>query len=115
MVAAYKISKRRDEDISSVCGGFAVTVKNGVVTEARLAFGGMAATPRRAAAAEAALVGNPWTEQTAGKAMAALAEDFTPITDWRASAGYRAKVAENLLLRFFKETTGGEEPVRLSA
>jgi len=115
LAAAYKISKRRDEDISSVCAGFAVTVEGGVITAARLAYGGMAATPKRAASAEAALVGHPWSEESARKAMAALADDFAPITDWRASAAYRAKVAENLLLRFYKETAGGGEPVRLSA
>ncbi len=115
MAAAYKISKRRDEDISSVCAGFTVTLDGGAVTEARLAFGGMAATPKRAAAAEAALRGMPWSEQSVRNAMAALAKDFTPITDWRASAEYRAKVASNLLLRFYKETAGGDRPVRLSA
>lgn len=115
MVAAYKISKRRDEDISSVCGGFTVSVKDGLVTNACLAFGGMAATPKRAVQAETALVGKTWTEETVRSAMAAIAQDLTPISDWRASAEYRARVGENLLLRFYKENAGTDEPVRLSA
>lgn len=115
MAAAYKISKRRDEDISSVCGAFTVSLKDGVVTAACLAFGGMAAIPKRAAQAEAALVGKTWTEEIVRSAMAAVAEDLTPITDWRASADYRARVAANLLLRFYKENAEFAEPVRLSA
>jgi xanthine dehydrogenase small subunit len=104
--AAYKITKRRDEDISAVACGFHVAVEDGTVTAARLAFGGMAATPKRASAAEAVLVGAPWTLETVARAEAAMAEDFAPLTDWRASAEYRAKVARNLLRRFYLETTG---------
>jgi xanthine dehydrogenase small subunit len=110
--AAYNISKRRDEDISSVAAGFHVALKDGAVAAARLAFGGMAATPKRAARAEAALVGQPWTLATVAAAEAALAEDFRPITDWRASAEYRALAARNLLRRFYLESTG--ETVRLA-
>jgi xanthine dehydrogenase small subunit len=111
--AAYKISKRRDEDISSVCGGFALELADGKVKAARLAFGGMAATPKRAAKAEAALVGRVWDEAAAEGAAAALAEDFTPISDWRASAGYRARVAGNLLRRLLAETTDDDAETRL--
>jgi xanthine dehydrogenase small subunit len=110
--AAYKITKRRDEDISAVACGFHVALKDGTVETARLAFGGMAATPKRAAGAEAALVGQPWTLATVVRAEAALAVDFQPITDWRASADYRALAARNLLRRFYLESTG--EPVRLA-
>ena len=92
--------------------GFQVTVEGGVVTAARLAFGGMAATPKRAAGAEAALVGQPWTLATVAAAEAALAQDFTPLTDWRASADYRGMVAKNLLRRFFLESSG--EAVQLA-
>ncbi len=109
--AAYKITKRRDEDISAVACGLQVTVEDGLVKVARIAFGGMAATPKRAARAEAALVGQPWTAQTIAEAQAALAEDFAPIGDWRASAEYRALAAKNLLRRFFLESSG--VPVRL--
>jgi xanthine dehydrogenase small subunit len=104
--AAYKITKRRDEDISAVACGLQVIVEDGVVRMARIAFGGMAATPKRAAKAEAALLGQPWTAQTIAEAQAALAEDFAPITDWRASAEYRGTVAQNLLRRFFLESAG---------
>ena len=74
------------------------------VTDARIAFGGMAATPKRAAQAEAALIGRDWNEATARAAMNALDADFQPLTDMRASSAYRAKVARNLLWRFYLET-----------
>ena len=88
-----------------------MTVEGGIVRAARIAFGGMAATPKRAKKAEAALVGQPWTAQTIAEAQGALAEDFAPISDWRASAEYRAVAARNLLRRFFLEMSG--EPARL--
>ncbi len=111
--AAYKISKRRDEDISAVAAGLSVTVKGGMITDARIALGGMAATPKRAATAEAALQGQPWSEATFATAARAMSEDFAPLSDWRASADYRMRVAQNLLRRFFLEQDG--LPVRLSA
>ncbi len=104
--AAYKVTKRRDEDISAVAAGFHVEVENGTVTTARLAYGGMAATPKRAAAVEAALVGQPWTLATVARAEQKFAEDFQPLTDWRASADYRLTVARNLLRRFYLDTAG---------
>jgi xanthine dehydrogenase small subunit len=110
---AYKISKRFDQDISAVLGAFALTIEDGKVVAARIAYGGMAATPRRAAKAEQALNGQPWSEAALEAAMAALAEDFSPITDWRASAGYRAKVAAHLLRRLFIETTDDAAETRL--
>ena len=108
--ATYKISKRRDEDISSVCGAFRVFVNDdGMVGMVRIAFGGMAATPKRARAVEAALLDQPWTAATIEAAIPAFAEDFQPITDMRASAEYRLLVAQNLLRRFHLETTGDAE------
>lgn len=104
--AVHKISKRRDEDISSVCGSFRISLKGNTVASVVIAFGGMAATPKRAATAEAVLLGQGWNQTTIDKACAALAEDFQPISDMRASAEYRALVAGNLLKRFFLETTG---------
>ena len=74
------------------------------ITEARLGWGGMAATAKRATHAEAALRGQPWTEATLRAAQAALAQDFTPMTDLRASNTYRLKVAANLLERLWLET-----------
>jgi xanthine dehydrogenase small subunit len=111
--AVYKISKRRDEDISALCGAFRVFVSDaGMVGMARIAFGGMAATPKRAKAVEAALVGKPWTQATIDAAIAAFAEDFQPISDMRASAEYRLLTAQNLLQRFFLETTGAGQRLR---
>ncbi|MBB5220310.1 xanthine dehydrogenase small subunit [Amaricoccus macauensis] len=109
--AAYKVSKRREEDISAVACGFHVELDGNRVKVARLAYGGMAATPKRAAAAEAALIGRPWALDTVAAAEAAIVQDFQPLSDWRASAGYRARVAANLLRRFYLETAG--ETVRL--
>jgi xanthine dehydrogenase small subunit len=108
---AYKVSKRRELDISAVSAGFRVVVDGeGRVTEARLAYGGMAATPARARRTEAALVGRPWTEATVEEALARLEEDFQPLSDHRGSAWYRARVAKNLLRGFFLETLSEPRP-----
>ena len=100
----YKVSKRYDCDITALCGAFALALDGGQVRAVRLVFGGMAAIVKRAARAEAALVGRPWDESSVRGAMAALAQDFTPLTDLRASAAYRLQVAQNLLLRLWHET-----------
>lgn len=97
----HKISKRPDQDISAVCGAIRVRVQEGVVTEARIAYGGMAGIPARAVQAEQALVGRAWSEASVRLAMAALAGDFTPLSDMRASAAYRSVVARNLLLKLW--------------
>ena len=101
-----KVSKRRDQDISAVLGAYRLRIADGVVQSARLAFGGMAATPARATHAEAALTGAPWSEATVERAAEALADDFKPLDDWRASAGYRLTVAGNLLRRLYLRSTG---------
>jgi xanthine dehydrogenase small subunit len=103
---AYKISKRYDCDISALFAALAVELDGDVVTNARFAFGGMAAIVKRARGAEAAVVGQPWTEATVRTAMAALDADFTPLTDLRASADYRRQVACALLMRLWLETRG---------
>ncbi|SAL17507.1 FAD-binding molybdopterin dehydrogenase [Caballeronia peredens] len=101
----YKVAKRYDQDISAVCAAFAIRLgDDNRVTAARIAFGGMAATPRRATHAEDALIGHEWNEAGAHAAMAALDADFQPLTDMRASSAYRTKVARNLLWRFHLET-----------
>jgi xanthine dehydrogenase small subunit len=102
----YKISKRFDQDISALCGCFNVVVKAGVVTSARIAFGGMAGIPKRAAAVEAALVGQAWTLDAVQSAASAFATDFTPMSDMRASADYRLTTAANLLIRYFHDLAG---------
>lgn len=113
--AVYKVTKRRDEDITATLGAFWLTLaRDDTVAKVRIAYGGMAATPKRAAAVEAALVGKPWTEETVEAAMAKYAEDFTPLTDMRATAEYRALAAKNLLLRFYMETTGTTAPLQVS-
>ncbi len=113
--ATYKISKRFDQDISSVCAAFAFEIAGGTVRAARVAFGGMAVTPKRAAHCEVALTGNAWTEATCEAAALALASDFSPLSDMRASASYRLRVAQNLLRKAFIESTGrmGTAPTRL--
>ncbi|WP_299784659.1 xanthine dehydrogenase small subunit [uncultured Marivita sp.] len=102
----YKLSKRFDQDISAVCGAVNITVTDGSVAQARIAFGGMAGIPKRASAVEAALTGATWSEKTVRAAMAKMAEDFTPLSDMRASAGYRLHTAENMLLRYWHEDQG---------
>ena len=101
---AYKISKRFDCDISALCAGFAIQLDGSTVREVRLAYGGMAATVKRAAQAEAALVGQPWSQASVNAAKAALALDFQPMSDMRASATYRLQVAQNLVQRLWLET-----------
>ena len=100
----YKLSKRFDSDISAVCAAFAVELDGDRIKRARVAFGGVAATPKRASATERALSGAIWNERTARAAMSALATDYTPLSDMRASADYRRQTAQNLLYRFFLET-----------
>ncbi len=107
-VQAYKISKRFDCDISALCAAFCITVQDGRVTAARLAYGGMAATVKRATLAEAALQGQPWGADgmvAVRAAQAALAQDFQPLTDLRASAAYRLQVAQNLLHKLWLQTS----------
>src|SRR5262249_46501080 len=97
----YKGSKRYDSAISAGCAPVPIQIERGPNAEARVACGGMAATPKRASHTEAALAGQPWTESTLRAARAALATDYTPITDMRATAAYRMQVAQNLLERFY--------------
>ncbi len=103
-VQVHKVSKRFDSDISALCAGFRLRLDGGRIADVRLAYGGMAAVVKRAAAAEAALAGQTWTEATVRAGMAALDQDFTPLTDHRASAGYRRQVARQLLWRLWHAT-----------
>ncbi|WGL63665.1 xanthine dehydrogenase small subunit [Pseudomonas sp. CW003PS] len=112
---AYKVSKRLDDDISAVCAAFNLTIVDGVVTEARIAFGGMAAIPKRASACEAALAGSAWYPGVIERACNALAEDFTPLSDFRASKEYRLLTAQNLLRKFFLEQQSPEIETRVTA
>ncbi len=102
-LASYKLSKRIDQDISAVCAAFAIELDGDRIANARIAYGGMAAIPARATRAEAALLGQPLDAVSIERAVSALAEDFKPLTDMRASADYRLRGAQNLLRRFFLE------------
>ncbi|MGH7006205.1 MAG: FAD binding domain-containing protein, partial [Alphaproteobacteria bacterium] len=102
----YKISKRYDQDISSVCGAFSIFREQGQVRRARIAFGGMAATPRRAPEAEQALVGSGFERAAIEACAAAIAAGFEPLSDWRGSAAYRLQVASNLAERFWRDVSG---------
>ncbi|GLQ06150.1 xanthine dehydrogenase small subunit [Sneathiella chinensis] len=109
----YKISKRFDQDISAVCGAFNLQLDGTRVADIRICFGGMAGTPLRAKLAEQALIGKDWSADNLASALQALAQDYTPMTDMRASADYRMTVAQNLLRKFFIETTQPETQTRL--
>lgn len=108
----YKLSKRFDQDISAVLGAFNIRVKDGFVTSARIAFGGMAGTPMRASAVEKALVGKAWTIETVRNAKWSFAEDFRPMNDMRASSNYRLETAANMLERVWLEDQGQPTDVR---
>lgn len=113
--AVHKISKRREEDITATLGAFYLELAgDGTVKEVRIAYGGMAATPKRASTVEAALTGKPWTEATIEAAIPAYEQDFAPLTDMRATAEYRMLAAKNLLRRFHLETSGAKVPARVS-
>ncbi len=104
-MAAYKISKRMDDDISAVCAVFNVSLEAGQVVDARIAFGGMAAVPMRARHTENALIGKAFNQASVDAAKQAIQNDFEPISDARASAAYRIKVAANLLQRYWLESS----------
>jgi xanthine dehydrogenase small subunit len=111
---AFKVTKRVDEDISAVMGAFRFTLDGRRIASARVAYGGMAATPKRAANVEAALVGARLDDRASwATALEALKRDFTPIADMRASAAYRAEVAANLLKKALIEVAGGAAPTRI--
>jgi xanthine dehydrogenase small subunit len=114
-VASYKLSKRIDQDISAVCAAFVFEFEGEFVSNVRIAFGGMAAIPKRAVQVEAALRGQRWNEATIERAMDALAQDFQPLSDMRASAAYRLRGAQGLLRRCFLERAAQPAPLRTFA
>ena len=107
----YKLSKRFDQDISSVCGCCNITVENDKITAVRIAFGGMAGTPKRATLTEAALIGQRWSFETIQNAAKSLAQDFQPLSDMRASAAYRMEAAQGQMLRYFDDINGNATSV----
>lgn len=107
----YKLSKRFDQDISAVCGAFSITVDDGVVQAARIAFGGMAGVPKRATQVERALEGLPWNERALEATWDLWEKDFQPMSDMRASADYRLTAARNMLARYLLEDLGADTSV----
>ena len=104
-VGAYKVSKRRELDISAVCAAFALRLdEEGCVAEIRLCYGGMAATTKRARVTEKSLLGQIWNQETVERVLPELSHDFSPMNDQRGSAWFRTTLARNLLLGFFLET-----------
>ena len=106
----YKLSKRFDQDISSVCGAYYLKLDGERVADIRICYGGMAATPRRAYGAEAFLRSKNWHKDTVESAMLELAKDYQPMNDFRGSAEYRSLASQNLLLRFYLESMGEVGP-----
>jgi len=106
LLHSHKVSKRFDQDISAVCAAYQLELDGQRVAGFRMACGGMAATIRRARHCEAALLGQTWDETSVAAGMAALAADFAPISDMRASADYRLRALQNLLRRFYLESSG---------
>jgi xanthine dehydrogenase small subunit len=104
LLGSYKLAKRIDQDISAVCATFCVSIEGERVRSARLAYGGMAATACRARHAERALIAHGWTSAGIEASSAALAVDFKPLSDLRASSAYRLQAAGNLLRRFFLQS-----------
>lgn len=105
-VGCHKLSKRFDQDISGVCNAYYLELDGGTVAEFRMACGGMAEIVKRASNCEQAISGQPWNEETVRQGADALALDYEPISDMRASREYRLRAARNLLRRFFLETRG---------
>jgi len=103
---SYKVSKRYDQDISTVCGAFNLMLDGDLINQARIAYGGMAATPKRATHAEAAITGKALNYQTAAEFAEALLRDFTPLSDWRGTDTYRMRVAQGLFARLIADHAG---------
>jgi xanthine dehydrogenase small subunit len=108
----YKLAKRFDQDISAVCAAFALRLKGEIVQSIRICYGGMAGVPARARETESVLLGERWCQEIIDHAMAAMAKDYQPLTDWRAGGEYRMLASQNLLQRFYLETTT-TEPVQV--
>jgi xanthine dehydrogenase small subunit len=111
----YKISKRYDQDISAVIGAYRIEFDGETVSTARIAYGGMAATPKRGTACEAALTGKIWNIETALSASVAIGEDYQPISDHRASKDYRLQVAGNLFQRLYQDLSGFDQALEVVA
>lgn len=111
----YKISKRYDQDISAVVGAYRIELEDNTVLDARIAYGGMAAIPKRGVACETALIGNAWDLATAMTMLGVIQEDYQPISDHRASKEYRFQVAGNLFQRLYQDLSGADEALEVVA
>jgi xanthine dehydrogenase small subunit len=111
--STYKISKRFDQDISAVCAAFHLSLTGDKVDSIRICYGGMAGTPLRAKKTEAALLGQDWSLAVVEQAMRAMTDDYQPMSDMRASKDYRMMSAQNLLKKFFIETTSPDVKTRI--
>ncbi len=111
-LGVYKVSKRQEDDISAVCLALQLQVHGGLIRSARIGAGGVAAKPARAVQTEAALVGQPWNEASLAAAQATIQQEFSPLSDLRASADYRRKILAQLLRRAWLESTG-QSAIRL--
>ncbi|MEE8338701.1 MAG: xanthine dehydrogenase small subunit [Xanthomonadales bacterium] len=109
----YKLGKRFDQDISAVCAAFALRLEGEIVQSIRICYGGMAGMPARARKTESVLLGARWSQEIIDHAKAAMTQDYQPLTDWRASGDYRMLASQNLLQRFYLETTT-DEPVQVA-
>ena len=106
---AYKISKRFDDDISSVCASFNFLIQKNIILKANIAYGGMSEIPKRASIIEKALTNSVFSEETFSKVKHLIDEDFSPIDDMRASKNYRSDVAKNLIMKFFYEVNSKKD------
>jgi xanthine dehydrogenase small subunit len=111
-LGVYKVSKRQEDDISAVCLALQLQVHGGLIQSVRIGAGGVAAKPARAVQTEAALVGQPWNEASLAAAQATIQQEFSPLSDLRASADYRRKILAQLLRRAWLESTG-QSAIRL--
>ena len=103
---AYKISRRFDDDISSVCASFNFLIKKNIILDAKIAYGGMSEIPKRAPKIEKALTNSIFSEDTFARVKNLIDTDFSPMDDMRASKNYRSDVAKNLMMKFFHEVSG---------
>ncbi|MHA7176008.1 xanthine dehydrogenase small subunit [Arthrobacter sp. Sr24] len=109
VTAFHKIAKRRFDDISSVAIAFSLQIDEGVITKALIGLGGVAATPLRARATEAALEGAPWNQQTVDRAAVILETEGTPMDDHRASSAYRTRMLSQSLLKLYSQNSTSSE------
>lgn len=103
ITSSYKVSKRKDLDISTVSAGFKLILNKEIIEEIILAYGGMAEKTKQAVKAENFLIGKNWNEKNISEAAAIIYDEFTPLSDARSGAEFRRLAAKNLLIKFWSE------------